>query len=616
MEKLSPNKISNGTTSNGNNNNNGTPSKNQRQTFPNSNGAPVTNSSSSSQRAQNIQLNNSKLNNSTTNDEDGDEVKVYNEEGAADEEQRNSESLTEEKTEIVKETAEEKASSGLSSHPFSVNNLMLYNGAAAAAASQLASLKHDTNPFSAAAAAAAFGYRQPFYNPALYPTELFASWWPAAAAAGAAFYNSAAHHNAAQIAAAAASPSFPFSPAAAFSAAAAAANYQQQQYAAALSRFSPSLFLPPPPGAASPSTTNGGANLLSSSSSVSSASSAGSTGPGAATHNPHNMASSSPFNVLSNNSRHHNTNNHHNLNGTQNSKGLMNGHGMSGMHGNRSKPLNGSLNASNPNGLNIHQPPPPSHLIQQKPKKPHIKKPLNAFMLFMKEQRAQVVSECTLRESAAINQILGRKWHELERSEQAKYYEMARQERLKHMQDHPGWSARDNYGLKKKRRRKREKVIGENGTMMRYMIRRCRRAPQAEKGKQTKPVLVTPALLVMLMVGKRVSGSTLNGASGTNVPITEVAEIKKILVSQTIGAAQMGKIGGMKAMYPRRKVPAGPTETLNQAGQKSGTIVRMRQTAEILRQRALEKPTARSSTPTPVVTLISNLALLPLRVLS
>ena len=111
-----------------------------------------------------------------------------------------------------------------------------------------------------------------------------------------------------------------------------------------------------------------------------------------------------------------------------------------------------------PGGLNA---PPPPHIIPQKPKKPHVKKPLNAFMLFMKEQRAQVVSECTLRESAAINQILGRKWHELDRADQAKYYEMARQERLKHMQLHPGWSARDNYGLKKKRRRKREKVIGE-----------------------------------------------------------------------------------------------------------------------------------------------------------
>ncbi|CAF1022718.1 unnamed protein product, partial [Didymodactylos carnosus] len=105
-------------------------------------------------------------------------------------------------------------------------------------------------------------------------------------------------------------------------------------------------------------------------------------------------------------------------------------------------------------------------LLDEKPKKPHIKKPLNAFMLFMKEQRAKVVSECTLRESAAINQILGRKWHELDRAVQQKYYDMARDERLRHMQLYPGWSARDNYGVRKKRGgkgKKREKVHGENG---------------------------------------------------------------------------------------------------------------------------------------------------------
>ena len=45
---------------------------------------------------------------------------------------------------------------------------------------------------------------------------------------------------------------------------------------------------------------------------------------------------------------------------------------------------------------------------QQKEKKPHIKKPLNAFMLFMKEKRAEVMKDCTLKESAAINQILGK----------------------------------------------------------------------------------------------------------------------------------------------------------------------------------------------------------------
>lgn len=38
------------------------------------------------------------------------------------------------------------------------------------------------------------------------------------------------------------------------------------------------------------------------------------------------------------------------------------------------------------------------------------------------------------------------------------------------MQLYPGWSARDNYGLKKKRRRKREKIVGENGELP----RKCR----------------------------------------------------------------------------------------------------------------------------------------------
>ncbi|XP_074649574.1 transcription factor 7-like 2 isoform X2 [Tubulanus polymorphus] len=104
----------------------------------------------------------------------------------------------------------------------------------------------------------------------------------------------------------------------------------------------------------------------------------------------------------------------------------------------------------------IEQPEPPAK------KQPHIKKPLNAFMLFMKEQRAKVVAECTLKESAAINQILGRKWHALDRSEQAKYYEMARKEKELHMQLYPGWSARDNYACHSKRKKRKKDSPGEN----------------------------------------------------------------------------------------------------------------------------------------------------------
>ncbi|KAK5848073.1 hypothetical protein PBY51_005724 [Eleginops maclovinus] len=81
-----------------------------------------------------------------------------------------------------------------------------------------------------------------------------------------------------------------------------------------------------------------------------------------------------------------------------------------------------------------------------------VKKPLNAFMLYMKETRHQVLQEGRERESAAVNRILGRRWHALPRSEQCKYYDLAQKERLLHMQLYPGWSARDNYGKRKRKR--------------------------------------------------------------------------------------------------------------------------------------------------------------------
>ena len=38
----------------------------------------------------------------------------------------------------------------------------------------------------------------------------------------------------------------------------------------------------------------------------------------------------------------------------------------------------------------------------------YIKKPLNAFMLFIKEMKPKIVPKCTQNQSASINQILGR----------------------------------------------------------------------------------------------------------------------------------------------------------------------------------------------------------------
>nr|XP_006005006.1 PREDICTED: transcription factor 7-like 1 isoform X3 [Latimeria chalumnae] len=119
---------------------------------------------------------------------------------------------------------------------------------------------------------------------------------------------------------------------------------------------------------------------------------------------------------------------------------------------------------------NVH-PKSPVSLKKEEEKKPHIKKPLNAFMLYMKEMRAKVVAECTLKESAAINQILGRRWHSLTREEQAKYYELARKERQLHSQLYPTWSARDNYGKKKKRKREKQQQASDADSQTSVLLR-------------------------------------------------------------------------------------------------------------------------------------------------
>ncbi|XP_018419980.1 PREDICTED: transcription factor 7-like 2 [Nanorana parkeri] len=111
---------------------------------------------------------------------------------------------------------------------------------------------------------------------------------------------------------------------------------------------------------------------------------------------------------------------------------------------------------------------------EEEKKKPHIKKPLNAFMLYMKEMRAKVVAECTLKESAAINQILGRRVS-VEGTQQSTKWVILARSSVNHMQLYPGWSARDNYGKKKKR--KREKQAGESNEHNECYLNPCLSLP-------------------------------------------------------------------------------------------------------------------------------------------
>ncbi|KAK2820395.1 hypothetical protein Q5P01_023354 [Channa striata] len=93
---------------------------------------------------------------------------------------------------------------------------------------------------------------------------------------------------------------------------------------------------------------------------------------------------------------------------------------------------------------------------------PYIKKPLNAFMLFLKEQRQNVVAEIKIRDNATVNCILGQRWALLSQDEKAKYYEQAEKEKLLHAMQNPGWSSSDNYGKKRKRQRRKTPTAAES----------------------------------------------------------------------------------------------------------------------------------------------------------
>uniref|UniRef100_A0A3Q0R9X3 HMG box domain-containing protein n=1 Tax=Amphilophus citrinellus TaxID=61819 RepID=A0A3Q0R9X3_AMPCI len=84
----------------------------------------------------------------------------------------------------------------------------------------------------------------------------------------------------------------------------------------------------------------------------------------------------------------------------------------------------------------------------------YVKKPPNAFMLFLKEQRPRLKAELTNSGSATVNAVMGERWKLLSEAEQAKYYEQAEEERLLHAQQHPQWSSKDSYGKKRRRIRR------------------------------------------------------------------------------------------------------------------------------------------------------------------
>ncbi|KAL4000749.1 inhibitor of growth protein 2 [Sarotherodon galilaeus] len=82
---------------------------------------------------------------------------------------------------------------------------------------------------------------------------------------------------------------------------------------------------------------------------------------------------------------------------------------------------------------------------QQDEDRPYVKKPPNAFMLYLKEQRPKVIAELNIPGSAAVNAVVGQRWKSLSNDQKARYFDQAETERRNHAKEHPGWSTKENY---------------------------------------------------------------------------------------------------------------------------------------------------------------------------
>ncbi|XP_062239391.1 lymphoid enhancer-binding factor 1-like [Platichthys flesus] len=107
-----------------------------------------------------------------------------------------------------------------------------------------------------------------------------------------------------------------------------------------------------------------------------------------------------------------------------------------------------------PSPVNVHNSEKRKHESQQDDERPYVPKPPNAFMLFMKEQRPNVLATHKSTDSATVSMIIGRKWRALSENKRDKYYKEAKRLKQLHNQLYPDWSEKENYGQKQKRFRK------------------------------------------------------------------------------------------------------------------------------------------------------------------
>ena len=90
-------------------------------------------------------------------------------------------------------------------------------------------------------------------------------------------------------------------------------------------------------------------------------------------------------------------------------------------------------------------------------------------------------------------------WHALSKEEQQKYYEMARKEREKHMVLYPGWSARDNYGKRKKAKERFSSQNFKKTLSQMFLPLNCVEQKLKPKNRRIQPLVKWSKVIIMVI---------------------------------------------------------------------------------------------------------------------